>query len=137
MYAANENHIPVLRWQPVYCTKFFDELTATSAREYCTFYDDTAFDKCCRSHLTGKRTTGCKYSYFVILKKKADVLTKSSFDLQKIEASLIADGSSTHPNIQGYLTAHWKELSSEVKTYLIWASFFGSTYVFPFITLLS
>jgi len=51
-----------------------------------------------------------------------------TFDLQKIEASFIANNSTTHPNIQAYLTSHWKELSPETKTYLIWASFFGSTF---------
>ncbi|KAI0320977.1 histidine kinase [Amylostereum chailletii] len=50
------------------------------------------------------------------------------FDLASVEASLMVQRNVTDPNDVSYLISQLRELPSDARRYIIWASFFGSTF---------
>jgi hypothetical protein len=55
-------------------------------------------------------------------------LTSCRYDMQTIENSL-ADQKMSDPNDLTFLINHMRKLPDEVRKYLLWAAFFGETFV--------
>ena len=50
-----------------------------------------------------------------------------TYDLTKIENSLAVESIAADPSDMSYLRRHLRELPSDARKYILWASFFGAT----------